>query len=106
MKGLYFLACGLLAISIIMESFAKHYFSTASVTVARAIALSSSERSEAHNESDALGKTGRRFSLAGITLAIVGLCLWVFSLRGEKRMTPVLPISLLAAYVLLLFLMV
>ena len=103
MRIFYFIACGLLAMAIITEGIAKHHFATAKSSVARAITRSESDRAVAGMEADSLVKVGERFSLIGNLLALLGITAWIVSTRNPKRMTPVAPTVLLAAYILWYF---
>ena len=101
MKVLYLLACALLAIAIVMDLAAKLRFSSAAQMNARAARFSEVEPSNVQEEVDHLVKVGNRFSLLGNVLAVFGVGCWIVSLRSPKRMTPVVPIVLLAAYIFL-----
>jgi hypothetical protein len=101
MKVLYLLGCALLAIAIITDLAAKGCFSSAAQTLARAAAFSQVERSNAEAQADHSVKVGNRFSLLGNVLAVCGLALWIASSRSPKRMTPVIPLALLASYIFL-----
>jgi hypothetical protein len=103
MRTLYFVACVLLTIAIIMQCIAENEFGMAKKSRLRAIALSASDGSETRSEADRFIKLGRRFELTGGALAVLGVASWIISLRSRKGMTPVVPTALLAAYVLLAF---
>jgi hypothetical protein len=95
-KWLWVLAWCLLVVAIFAEMFSKGCYSSAVLATAHA----------AWAESSILLHLGNRLNNIGLALALAGLVSWVASIEKGKRGTPVIPLVLLIAYVVLSLVMV
>ena len=107
MKTLYILACCLLACAVILDLAGKNSYSFSARSRARCLKAQPTELERIKQECKAALALGDRLTMGGMVAAAGGLLFWIASAivgrnRG-KRLTPVLPMGLLAAYVLLFF---
>ncbi|MDD5704348.1 MAG: hypothetical protein PHR35_00365 [Kiritimatiellae bacterium] len=89
-----------------MEGLAKWCYGSATLVRAKAIAGDQALRAVARTASDGYLRTGYALELAAIVAVVVGCVAWRVAVTKEEAGSPVLPIGLLAAYLLLLLLMV
>ena len=110
MKILYILACCLLVSAVALDISGKNQYSFSARGRARSLKAQPAEQERIKQESQAALAIGNRLALAGMVAAVGGLVLWIASAivgrMQERRLTPVLPLVLLAAYVLLFFMCV
>lgn len=107
MKILYILACGLLLLAIALDIAGKNQWSFSTLCRARSLKAQPPEWERIQNECKAALSLGNRLAMGGMVAAAVGLLFWIASAiigrNQEKRLTPALPLVLLATYILLLF---
>lgn len=107
MKTLYILACCFLVCAVVLDIAGKNQYSFSARSRARSLKAQPTELERIKQESKATLVLGNRATMGGMVAAAAGLLFWIASAivgrNQEKRMTPVLPLGLLAVYVLLLF---
>jgi len=110
MKPLYIIACCLFLAAIALDITAKRHFSAATRALAKSAGRGQLEKAQAWDKADAAVQVGSRFGFAGLVAAGLGLGSWFASFakgkRQGKRLTPVIPLSLLIMYVMLVPVMV
>jgi hypothetical protein len=110
MKTLHIMACCLFLAAIVADFGGKSYYSTAATTLAKAVAAGRTDDATARVEANAALSTGNRLTSLGMVIATIGLAVWLTSIilgrRQGRRMSPVVPLVMFAAYVLLFLLMV
>lgn len=107
MKTLYILACCLLAWAIVLDLAGKNQWSFATLRRARSQTAQQPERERIQDECKAALSIGNRFAMGGMVAAAGGMLFWfasaVVGRDQERRLVAALPLGLLAAYILLLF---
>ena len=107
MKTLYILACWLLVCAVVLDIASKNSYSSSARSRARCLKAQPTELERIQQESRAALALGKRLTMGGMVAAAAGLLFWIAAAivghNQERRLTPVLPFGLLAAYVLLFF---
>ena len=106
MKTLYIISCVLLFAAVVAEANAKRYCSIAVQANARSVLLLRSEQTDARQKAKAAFCAANKFTSAGLAMAGLGVASWLVSMSKGRKGTPVIPLSLAAAYVLLYFTLV
>ncbi len=110
MKALYIIACCMFIAAIACQLNALRHAGQAATVLAKAVSADESGRAAANQEADASGRIHRKYSVAGMSAALLGAASWVGSWtegrRTTRRLTPVWPLVLLIAYVMLNLVMV
>lgn len=110
MKIAYIMACCLLMLAVILDLSSKRSYSISARCRARCLTVEPSQQESIKAESMAALTLGNNLLLGGMIAAGLGLAFWLaaFYLKkiDDKRLTPVVPLVLLIAYVMLFFLMV
>jgi hypothetical protein len=105
MRILYILASCLLVCAVALDIAGKNQCSFAARSRARSLKAQRTERERIEQESKTALAIGNRLTMGGMVAAAGGLLFWIASaIVGQnqgRRLTPVLPLGLLAAYVLL-----
>jgi hypothetical protein len=107
MRILYIVACCFLLAAVVLDIAGKDRFSFAARCRARSLEAESTEKEQIKQESKAALALGNRLAMGGMVAAAGGLLVWIASamvgLNQKRRWTPLLPLGLLAAYILLFF---
>jgi hypothetical protein len=110
MKALYIIACCMFLAAIACQLKALGHAGHSTTVLAEAASLDESGRAMARQQADASLRIATTYSLAGVVTAGLGIALWAGSrIRGRRatgRLTPVCPLVLLIAYVMLSLVMV
>ncbi len=110
MKALYIIACCMFIAAIACQVNASRHVGDALAVRAKALSADESGRAVAKQEGDASLAIAKKYTLAGAYAAVLGIVLWVGSWikgrRTARRLTPVWPLVLLIAYVMLNLVMV
>ena len=105
MRILYIVACCLLMAAVVLDIAGKNRFSFAARCRAKSLMAEPPKEGRIKQESNAALAVGNRLATGGMVAAAGGLLVWIASAivgrNQERRLTPVLPLGLLAAYVLL-----
>ncbi len=89
-----------------MEGLAKWRYGSALMVRTKAIAGDHALRAVARDAGHGYLRTGYALELAAIMAAVVGCVAWRVAVTKEEAGSPVLPIGLIATYLLFLLLMV
>lgn len=105
MKTLYIIACCLFLVAIASSLIGKRYHAVAIQVMNRSTGAESSLAVESFYKIYGLASKGHSFYLFGIEATVLGLGLWLVSFvigrRKGQRLTQVLPIGLVIAYIML-----
>ncbi|MDY0167731.1 MAG: hypothetical protein RBS80_14380 [Thermoguttaceae bacterium] len=107
MRNLHIAACCLLVSAIALDIASKTRYSLAARWRAEGVEAQPTEQEHVKQESETALAGGNRLALGGLVTAFGGLVLWCASVvvgrTQGRRFTPVIPLALLAAYMLLFF---
>jgi hypothetical protein len=107
LKTLYILACCLLACAVVLDIAGKNQYSCSIRNRAINLKTQSTGQERIKQESKTALSIGNQFTSGGMVTAAAGLLFWIASAiagrKQERRLSPVLPFGLLAAYVLIFF---
>jgi hypothetical protein len=106
MKSFYVAACCLLLAAIAADFCSKSFYHNAASAVARAIVNERTNQSSAKEESTASLQNGNRCVVVGLVLALMGLLSWLWAIRKGNRLSPVIPLALMFAYVVMSLMLV
>jgi len=102
MKSAYFTACGLFVLALLLSGASESRYAEASRLLARCPQAEAPEAAGYRIDAMATRITGERMAYGGLVAAVLGALAWRVSVvRGKrvgKRMTPVIPLILFAAY--------
>lgn len=94
-------------LAVVLDLASKQRHSKAAGCLAKCLKAEQPEQESIKAESQVALKIGNRLSLSGLITIGIGVLSWVISaIRGRKenkRLTPVIPLVLLAIYVMLYF---
>lgn len=107
MIRMYVLACGLLACAIVLDIAGKNQYSFSARYQAQGLQAHPLEPGQIRCESRAALTLGDRLVVGGMVASVGGVALWIVSAilgrMRQRRLTPVPPLVLAFAYMLLLF---
>ena len=106
MLARYIIACLCLLVAIGCEMAAKRCYAHAAIITAEATSQKQAESAAVRQQASSAAAQGNWFSLAGLGAVLLGIAFWILSARQgwreERRLSPVLPLALAIAYIMLM----